>query len=138
MPGSDKSRDYLVDTSIFIHWFRGNKKAHSFFRSPPHAGKIFYSKITRKELLRPPIRDSERHAITKFLSRFRRINPDPLIAKNYSELLSDYPYLKDHLADTLIAATALTKGLVLVTTNKRHFLPIKTLVIQDFLALAEN
>lgn len=136
MPHSKKPVDCLIDTSIFIRWFKGDEKARNFFRFPP--GRIYYSKITRKELLRPPISDSEKRAIMKFLGRFRQINPDPIIAKNFSELLSNYAYLKDHLPDALIAATALTKGLILVTTNKRHFLPIQNLTVRDLITFSKH
>ncbi len=131
MPNPENPKGYLVDTSIFIHWFRGDKKARDFFHSTPL--KIYYSKITRKELLRPPINDSEKQAIKRFLSRFRQINPDNRILQTFSNLLIEYPYLKDHLSDALIAATAITKGLILVTTNTRHFYPIKKLMVQDLL-----
>ena len=50
MPNPEKPEGYLVDTSIFIHWFRGDKKARDFFHSTPR--KIYYSKITKKELFR--------------------------------------------------------------------------------------
>ncbi len=35
------------------------------------------------------------------------------------------PHLRDHLADSLIAATAWVKHLPLITTNARHFRPIQ-------------
>jgi hypothetical protein len=48
----------LADTGIFILWYRGKPNAKLFFRNPNI--QIYYSRVTRKELLRSPIRDVER------------------------------------------------------------------------------
>ena len=122
--------NYLVDTGVFIAWARGEKVAHTFFRHPP--GRIYYSKQTRKELLHPHISSSELRKLKRFLSRFRIINPDDAIAQVFSELLTKHPYLKSHLPDALIAVTALVKNMTLVTTNPRHFTPIKEIKVMTF------
>lgn len=95
---------YLVDTGVFILHFRRNLKAITFFRET--SAEIYYSRITRKELLRPPISARETEEIVAFLHRYRIINPDPSIAEGFSVLVDKYPYLKDHLADAPIAATS--------------------------------
>ena len=84
----------LVDTGIFIHWFHGDRDAQRFFRDPERT--IYYAKVTRKELLREPIRTSEATRIKAFLNRFRLINPDDQIAARFSELLEKYAYLRAH------------------------------------------
>jgi predicted nucleic acid-binding protein len=104
--------NYLVDTGVFVAWARGETAAHEFFHHPP--GRIYYSKQTRKELLHPHISSSELRKLKRFLIRFRIINPDDAIAQVFSELLTKYPYLKSHLPDALIAATALVKNMILV------------------------
>lgn len=121
---------YLVDTGVFILYFRTHNKAVSFFRET--SAEIYYSRVTRKELLRPPISAREEEEIVTFLRKYRIINPDPPIAEGFSALLAKYGYLKDHLADALIAATAWQKGLTIVTTNPRHFAPIQEIVIKRF------
>jgi predicted nucleic acid-binding protein len=60
------------------------------------------------------------------------INPDSQIAEGFSELLEKYPYLQDHLADALIAATAWKKRLTVMTTNTRHFTPIVEIQVKRF------
>jgi predicted nucleic acid-binding protein len=60
------------------------------------------------------------------------INPDSQIAEESSDLLEKHPYLKDHLADALIAATAWKKGLQVITTNPRHFAPIVEIAVKRF------
>lgn len=120
----------LVDTGVFIHWFRGDRDAQRFFRDPGRT--IYYAKVTRKELLRDPIRTSEVIRIKAFLNRFRLINPDDQIAARFSELLEKYTYLRAHPADALIAATAWEKNLPLLTVNTRHFVQIGELEVVRF------
>jgi len=129
-PVTNPNPNYLVDTGVFIAWSRGEKAALAFFRHPP--GRIYYSKQTRKELLYPHISSSELRKLKRFLSRFRIINPDDAIAQAFSELLTKYPYLKSHLPDALIAATARIKNMILVTTNPRHFTPIQEINVMIF------
>jgi predicted nucleic acid-binding protein len=122
--------NYLVDTGVFILYFRGDRRAVDFLRQTNAV--IYYSRVTRKELLHPPIRARERREVLAFLCRHRLVNPDPQITEGFSSLLEKYPYLRDHLADALIAATAWTKGLEVVTTNPRHFEPIAEIRVRRF------
>ena len=94
---------------VFILYFRGDRRAVDFLRRTNAV--IYYSQVTRKELLRPPISAREREEVLAFLRRHRLVNPDPQITEGFSSLLEQYPYLRDHLADALIAATAWKKGL---------------------------
>lgn len=121
---------YLVDTGVFILYFRKHPSASTFFRET--SDDIYYSRVTRKELLHPPIRAREKNEILTFLQQYRIVNPDPSIAEGMSVLLSQYAYLKDHLADALIAATAWRKGLEVITTNPRHFEPIEEIRVRRF------
>jgi predicted nucleic acid-binding protein len=50
----------------------------------------------------------------------------------YSDLLSRDEYLRVHLADKLIAASAWVKNLPLVTTNLRHFQQIREIEVTPF------
>ena len=50
----------LADTGVFILWYRGDPRARLFFRNP--AIEIYYSRVTRKELLHPPVSDAEKDA----------------------------------------------------------------------------
>lgn len=120
----------LLDTGVFILYFRKNQSATRFFRETPAV--LYYSRMTHKELLRPPIRAREKADILAFLKQFRLVNPDPQIADGFSVLLEKHPYLKDHLADALIAATAWKKNLEVVTTNPRHFTPIAEIQVKKF------
>ena len=68
------ARNYLVDTGVFILYFRGERNAIDFFRQTE--ATLYYSRVTRKELLRPPISARERQQVTAFLQNYRLINPD--------------------------------------------------------------
>ena len=123
-------RRALADTGVFILWYRGEAKAKVFFRNPNI--EIYYSRMTRKELLRPPISDAERRRIQMMLATLRQINPDASVTKAYTDLLRLYPNLRHHLADALIAASAWAKNLPLVTTNVRHFRSVKEIEVIPF------
>jgi predicted nucleic acid-binding protein len=77
--------NYLVDTGVFILNFRGDRNAIDFFRQTE--ATIYYSRVTRKELLRPPISARERQQVTACLQNYRLINPDAQIAEGFSGLL---------------------------------------------------
>lgn len=121
---------YLVDTGVFILYIREHSKALTFFRET--TTEIYYSRVTRKELLRPPISAREKEEIVTFLQKYRIVHSDPPIAEGFSALVEKYAYFKDHLADALIAATAWKKGMVVVTTNLRHFEPIQEITVKRF------
>lgn len=123
--------NYLVDTGVFILYFRGNRRAIDFFREIS-TDEIYYSRVTRKELLRPPISSREREEVIAFLQKYRLVTPDPQIADGFSTLLERYSYLKDHLAGALTAATAWKKNLEVVTTNPRHFEPVAEIRVRRF------
>jgi len=120
----------LADTGVFIHWCRGDPWARLFFQRLNV--EIYYTRVTRKELLHPPISDAERQRILGLLALLRLINPEEPIPTAYADLLTRYPYLQAHLHDALIAASAWVKNLPLVTTNVRHFQPIQEIQVVPF------
>ncbi len=87
---------------------------------------IYYSVVTEKELLsKEELKTSEREAILYTLKRYRRIRVNETIANRYSEIRKQYPAVDRE--DALIAATAIVKGIPLVTRNRKHFEKIKAL-----------
>ena len=60
-------KNYLIDTDIFIDWFNARPWARKIFTNPP--GRLYYSKITRKELITMPgISNKEKKKIKALLS----------------------------------------------------------------------
>jgi len=111
--------NYLIDTDILIDWLRGKKFAARFFRETK--GILYYSSITRKELLAGCNDTAEREQVLNLLRTMRIVRIDPIIALKASELNERYANSSLHKADSLIAATAWVKKLVLVTRNRKHF-----------------
>jgi predicted nucleic acid-binding protein len=115
----------LVDTDVFIDYFNTGRHA-----SILEAGRItiYYSVITRKELLgKPGLKDSERRAIVDTLRRFRLVHLTPAIAARYAIVRRRNLRLEHE--DALIAATALEKRLPLMTRNWRHFREVEGLIL---------
>ncbi len=115
----------LIDTDIFIDYFNTGR----FFTILENDSfVVYYSIVTEKELLsKTGLKASEKEAILYALKNYRRIKIDNVIALKYSELKQLYPSLDRE--DILIAATAITKNLPLVTSNYKHYRRIKELIL---------
>jgi len=110
-------KNYLVDTDIFIDWYNAMPWAKKIFIDPP--GRLYYSKLTRKELLTiPGISNKEKKKIRDLLFRLRIIEVDSEIATKALEITHSYGTKP---GDSIIAATAIVKKMMLVTRNLKHF-----------------
>lgn len=115
----------LVDTDVFIDYLNTGRFAFLF---DPRSFTVYYSVVTRKELLaKRGLLERERAAIVEELRRCRMIEVTPAIARRYSELRSRHPAMEKE--DALLAASALVRRLPLVTRNRRHFRAIEGLVL---------
>ena len=121
-------KNYLVDTDIFIDYFNGKNRAKAFFTDPP--GRLYYSKVTRKELLSiPGISGKEKKEINKLLGFIKMIDVDNQIAAKASEIIQHH---KTQVNDALIASTALVKNMTVVTRNQKHFRSIHGIELYKF------
>jgi len=110
----------LIDTDIFIDYLKGISPAKSLFKSKNV--DIYCSVLTKKELLNKlGLKDSERKKIIRILNRLKIISIDSDISVKYSLLLTKYHHNHFQPPDAIIAATAWSKKLPLLTRNKRHF-----------------
>ena len=110
----------LVDTSVLIDLFRGKLDARQYLtglREVPIA-----SEVTRVEILRG-LRADEREATERLFEALRWSLVDEAIARRAGELGRQWDRHRPGiaLADLVIAATALSVGADLATTNVRHF-----------------
>jgi len=116
---------FLIDTDIFIDYFNTGF-LRAIFESKDF--EIYYSVVTRKELLsKRGLKEAERQAILFTLKKHRIIPLNNRIAAMYSELRRKHPFLEKE--DALIAATALVRGLPLVTRNWKHYKAIEGLIL---------
>ena len=115
----------LVDTDIFIDYFNTGRFSNILEND---LFLIYYSVVTEKELLsKKGLKSSEKEAILFTLKNYRRIRINDSIALEYSGLRKIYPSLDKE--DILIAATALTRRLPVMTRNYKHFRKIKELTL---------
>ena len=113
----------LVDTDIFIDYFNAGRFSNILEND---LLVIYFSAVTEKELLsKKGLKSSEKEAILYTLKNYKRIRINDSIALKYSELRKMYPALDKE--DLLIAATALTRKLPVMTRNYKHYKKIKEL-----------
>jgi predicted nucleic acid-binding protein len=121
---------YLVDTDIIIDWLHGRTHARQLLLSDDV--RLYCSAVTRKELLsKTGLKDSERRRILGLLRTVRVLEVDSLIAASASELLQKYADQPLGVADALIAATAWTRHLPLVTRNRKHYDFVEEITVID-------
>jgi len=116
----------LIDTCIFIDIFRGNRELLEEIIKLSNSFNFFINSIIYMELVQGARNKAELQKILKFLKRFKMIFIDETISQKAMELIVCYNLSHNLLlADAIIAATCLTKGLKLFTFNKKDFSYIK-------------
>jgi len=111
---------FLFDTDVIIDYLRGNKLAIEYFESID--GEFHLSAITIAELYTGLIGEEERTQLEYFLSLFNIIPISKEIATEGGLLRQQWH--KSHgtgLADALIAATASSHKMTLISLNEKHF-----------------
>jgi len=110
----------LIDTDILIDSLKGIKGAKDLFRVKDI--DLYCSILSKKELLsKSGLRESERKRIINLLARMKVLRIDEDINNKFFSLMKTYGENPDHTADYIIAATAWSKKLPLLTRNRKHF-----------------
>ena len=125
----------LIDTDVLIDSLKGMKAAKYLFRTKKI--DLFCSVLSRKELLsKGGLGESERKRIMSLLSKIKVLRIDDDINKKYVFLMKKYLFLMrkygerpDSMADYIVAATAWSKKLPLLTRNKKHFEHIEEIIL---------
>lgn len=113
-------KSLLLDTDILIDWLHGRRWVRDLLISPELA--FYYSTVTQKELLsKPGLSGTERKKILALLRRLRWIPITSDIALKSADLLRKYARKGLQKNDAIVAATGWSKGLPLLTRNRRHF-----------------
>lgn len=122
--------DVLIDTDILIDFSRGMRATADYFAQASTTSILSISCITQMELIVGCQNKQALRTIDNFLIRFQVIPVTPEITRKAIELLHDYNLSHGLLIpDSLIASTALTMGLPLMTRNQRDFQFIPNLVL---------
>ena len=121
---------FTLDTNVIIYYLKGDKKAsgvlEEILKSNP---SIYVSTITELELFGfSKITEMEAFQIEKILETISIIPVDSKIARMAARIRQFY---KLKTADSIIAATALFTGSVLVTRNVKDFLRITDLKVKS-------
>lgn len=117
----------VIDTDIFIDYFRSLRKARSYFESIGNSGDdVYFSAITEAELLsgKECSDEEKKRIIMDFLSQWTEIPVDNTVAQQGGEIRRKYEV---ELDDALIAATAQSRDALLITRNTSDFKKIKGL-----------
>ena len=111
--------DLLVDTDVFIDHLRGHRAFD------PGSDRVFYSVITRAELFAG--RNTQDEVVALLLAPFTEITLDRKIAERAGMLRRNASIA---LPDALIAATALSRGMTLMTRNIADFAAVEGLEVR--------
>lgn len=118
----------IIDTDILIDFGRGVSEAVNCLQKLQSNSRLIVSIVTQMELIVGCANKLELQALEKFLLRFDIIKIDPTISEQAVELLAMYRLSHGLLiADSLIAATAITWDYSLITKNQRDYRFIPTL-----------
>jgi predicted nucleic acid-binding protein len=114
----------LIDTDIIIDCLKGIRAARELFRTQNI--DVYCSVLSKKELFsKPGLTSSERKRILALLSKMKILKIDADITSKYSILLEKYGENPSSIVDYLVAATAWSKRLPLLTRNRKHFIHIR-------------
>lgn len=128
---------YLIDTDIIIYSIKGNHIVRNHFLEAENIPKAI-SVISYGELLfgAKKSRNTEKNlaVVYKIKELFPIINIDKAVIETFSGLKAKMQKKGNIIEDMdlLIASTALTMNSILVTNNKKHFIKIDGLKIENW------
>jgi len=128
---------YLIDTDILIYSLKGHETVQKNFLENENIPKSI-SAVTFGELLygakKSAHRDKNLAVVYRIKELFPVIDVDKAVMETFSDLkvgLQKIGTVIDDM-DLLIASTALTLNLTLVTNNEKHFRKIAGLKIENW------
>jgi len=122
--------EILIDTDILIDISRGVISTAQYLAQASATTTLSISSITQMELIVGCQDKQALRLIDRFLTRFQIVFLTPEITKQGITLLREYKLSHGLLIpDSLIAATALTIGIPLLTRNQRDFRFIPNLIL---------
>ena len=122
----------LVDTDVFIWYTRGNPRAVTALDNLP---EIRLSVVTYIELVQGMRNKRELRALRATLTGLEAqiLQIDEVVSGKAMFYVEQHFHSHSmRLADALIAATAISKGIPLLTANTKHYSPISDLEVRRF------
>lgn len=121
--------DHILDSNILIRYLRKTAGYKDLLHEIERKGWTYISVMTRLEIVRG-MQEREREETFDLLDTLETVPMTSEIADLAGELISSWRgrgiSLSD--ADAIIAASAIHRGLALVTTNAKHF-PMPELIV---------
>ncbi len=120
----------LIDTNIFIHYLKNDKKAVDYFNYLKTANEdVYFSFINKVELLSySQLNNNEIKSINEMLNQFKRIGLDEKIEEKTIDIRKKN---RLKIPDSIIAASALNLGCTLVTRNESDFNNVPDLILYN-------
>lgn len=120
----------LIDSDIVVDFVRGSEASHRWLESIGRDESLAVSGFSAMELVQGCRTTQELRRVQAILSRYSLLWPTPEECDLAFELFARYRLSHGAgLLDTLIAQTAISRGLVLHTFNRRHFVFLPELEI---------
>jgi len=121
--------DYILDSGILIRHLRNYSGYPGLVKRLTDEARVHISAMTRLEIVRG-LHEPERQGTFALLNSLETIAVTSGIADLAGELIRSWRERGATIGDVdaIIAASASSRGLALVTTNARHF-PVKELTI---------
>ena len=113
---------YLLDTGLVLRHLRGQRRVVTFLRNLSKSERLSIATVTRLEV-HAGMKPDERYATQKLLSRLAVYDLDREIADKAGDLVAASMKSGRLLGvpDAIIAATAISNNLTLVTLNPNDF-----------------
>lgn len=128
-----KTHPVLVDTDILMDTARGVADALDCLKQLEQRAAIAVSSRSKMELIIACHNKNEFQALERFLNQFQFIQVNETISDIATKLLNQYRASHGLLiADAMIAATALSLSLYLVSKDNSHYAFIKGLKILPY------
>ena len=118
---------YLVDSNIIIYHLNSEDIATKFLFE--NFEDIAISQINYIEILSYPFDKESEVLVKELLESFTIIDIDSQISK---QAIKNRKVTKIKIADNIIASTALTYGLILVTRNVKDFKNLNLTILNPF------